>query len=1455
MTGESWQSEPENAGFWDGAKKPVRAEGAKRGWGGKKAETGSAGDASSADGASGGWGDATSQAPIDDPEARRRNSRRRWKWILLSALGAAVVGVIVLVVMLPTIAGWMLPRMVRRAAAARIVGAVEVEEVSLSWGGPQRLGRVRLMEAGESGSAVAEASVSAPVSLLALLRGNYDLGEVEVNAAAAIVRGADGVTNLQRALAEAPNAPPPSGEAARVPASLACVLNVQDVSVKYVDARRPDEAAQIRGMKGTIAARVGEPLAVKLSGAVEGAAKGDGGVVAVNLKAAAWCAEDGEITLKTMKVEGSVIGERVPVAALDVLTGAGGALRRVLGDRMEILVEPKVAGVLRTGGGTVRVKVSTGNAAADVTARLERGVVSAQSAGAIVLRGAGAAEAAREMLARGGVSVSTWPDVRVEVRSVSIPLPTGPDVAVGKVACDVGVEIGAAAGTVGGSGPSGGAARMFTSDPVTLSVVSAELMREIAVEGTGAARIDGQPAGVLAAKATVSDALTASGTPRLDAARLSGAVALRGVATALLEPLAAGSGFVLASDVGPRVDVEIAGSSAGGKPGATVKIASAKVSGSARIAYAPGEIVLEGEGARVVWSGAGAFAARRSAAGDAAAHVVSGAGATARALGEILPVGSATVVLAKASWAEGAAAGKTGAEAVLNALEAAGSVALEGWRVRRGDGAEIPIESAKLTASLERAGALVVGVEARGGREDGGASVESGRSPLAVKIDGRIGVPLKFLAAETIESRLRLGVVSVDASVSGPREVVGLLAPGARAAVEAVASTGMDAGQRAGVSVRAKLVQGGDRLSVEAEAAAGAWRAVIACSAGAGEARITRATVDGMVTDEMLARLGASAGAFAVQAPAKFALALAPVVVPMDAGLVPRADARQALSMSLALPEGVALRVREEAARANPALANLGSGVMVEPTTLSVTAAPAAFAAGGMVEAEFATGLRGGGGSGGGGGGGGARLRTEKPLVMTLERGGEFAVRESAVLICEPDLAWLNRVLAEAQGENAAGRERVRVVTLAPVRIGIERLMMDLGAGAGGPGAETRGGLPRSVSANIEIVSAGFAGVPGGPLRLEGARLETGWSDPGAIDVKTKFAGARLGDGPASGGAELTVRFEGAATRGGVLTPQAARVSAEGALPTLPTAVLALFTAQGPLLAETLGETASVTLRGGRYDAGSQRGSGNVEVVGPRARVTFSGDFDSMQVRATGGLEAMVSEVTPGLSVLLAQRQPVFAVIQKRPGDQPARVKSANLIAPLDGDMSRLDGAATIELGEARLALAPGMARLLKPLAGAGAARLQRFEPMQLVARRGVLEIAPWSFPLEEFTFRTQGTVDLVRRTVNVTTWVPAGALTAETLNSFNQQLSGLTGKSFGAIDEKLLVPLRTRGSLDAPTTTVELDQMALDELKRLAGKTLEDQLKNALTDKVKGLIPGGGNLPGGSGLPVKPPF
>lgn len=336
---------------------------------------------------------------------------------------------------------------------------------------------------------------------------------------------------------------------------------------------------------------------------------------------------------------------------------------------------------------------------------------------------------------------------------------------------------------------------------------------------------------------------------------------------------------------------------------------------------------------------------------------------------------------------------------------------------------------------------------------------------------------------------------------------------------------------------------------------------------------------------------------------------------------------------------------------------------------------------------------------------------------------------------------------------------------------------------------------------------------------------------PGTIGFEVGIADVGRGPGSGQPAVSLRGRVEQLADGAGRLTPDAAAVTMDGTASDLPTALVDAIARQKGTIVEALGPTASMEVRAERFSKSG--GTLSLRAASPRATLALQGRVEDGVFVTYGEPSAQLLEITPGLAGRFIKGLPTVGSIEKRREDGPAMVRMTGMRVPLDGDVSKLNGRVTVNLGTARFQTTEIFGRLLK-LAGGQAAGMagQRIEPFVVNIERGVATYERFTLPLGEFRLQTAGTVDLVRRTLDVHTYIPFGALSEETAKLF--RLPGVGG----LIEASSMMPFRTTGSFESPQTRPDLERFAKEAGKNLIGdpkQILEDPKQ--LEERLRGIF------------------
>jgi len=214
-------------------------------------------------------------APHAAPPSQPRRRARLVKRLLLAFAVLIVVLTGIIGLFGPRIAGALAPAIIESAASKAIRGEVKISSVSLSWGGPQKIESLTLVD--PDGGTVAELSGEADASLLELAFSGGRLGTISLTGKLDIRAGSPGHTNLEAAVeSELPAADipmPPTGVPApprplTVPKNFDVNLVLNGMEVSYTappDASGAQQKFLLKDVNATVQAAAGRPFQFSLS--------------------------------------------------------------------------------------------------------------------------------------------------------------------------------------------------------------------------------------------------------------------------------------------------------------------------------------------------------------------------------------------------------------------------------------------------------------------------------------------------------------------------------------------------------------------------------------------------------------------------------------------------------------------------------------------------------------------------------------------------------------------------------------------------------------------------------------------------------------------------------------------------------------------------------------------------------------------------------------------------------------------------------------------------------------------------------------------------------------------------------------------------------------------------------------------------------------------------------------
>lgn len=555
-------------------------------------------------------------ATTDSPSRPKRRG-------LKIALGVFVAAVL-LVALLPKIAGIFAPGIIGGAASKKLAGTLTVDKVGLSWFGSQKVGPIRLIDPSNPSTPVAVIDVTYDGGLAGLaaagLGSSPNLKTVHIVGNANLVRGTDGRTNLERVMA-GKDAGAPAGPGSSAPASpgqlprglKAHVVFTGDVA--YSDASGQVGNVQIKGITAdaTIGESGGATIDVDaktvMGSAPEGTLKID--AVVKDLTDAA-----GNLQPSKASVDANVESSGLPVAVVDALAGMRGKLVSALGPTLKVSLSAK--GSLANADAKLLAESAGVNASLD--ANITDNVLT--SKGPITINAKGSAvRALTDLDARlrdsgDALSVDTMPDVGVSVDSLKLRLPLdGKPLDLRGGSAVVRITTTQTTGKLKAGTAADAPRNDFSIAPLTATLTAPDLGGEVKLAAATSVTVAGQPGGALNIDLAAAGLLDKDGKPIAGIPpSLKGEAVIKGIATAIAQPFVGAMKLDLPKDIGPTLDAALKASTAGtGKDAAVsidVALAAAKLNSTGSFDLAGGVLKTRGQGFTLRADQAGALAGR-----------------------------------------------------------------------------------------------------------------------------------------------------------------------------------------------------------------------------------------------------------------------------------------------------------------------------------------------------------------------------------------------------------------------------------------------------------------------------------------------------------------------------------------------------------------------------------------------------------------------------------------------------------------------------------------------------------------------------------------------------------------------------------------------------------------------------------------------------------------------------
>lgn len=428
------------------------------------------------------------------------------------------------------------------------------------------------------------------------------------------------------------------------------------------------------------------------------------------------------------------------------------------------------------------------------------------------------------------------------------------------------------------------------------------------------------------------------------------------------------------------------------------------------------------------------------------------------------------------------------------------------------------------------------------------------------------------------------------------------------------------------------------------------------------------------------------------------------------------------------------------------------------------------------------------------------RVRTETPV--------KFAITEEAIALAEPaQILWtvVPEIATRYGFGQPVGAERVHSTEDIEFEIEIDRLSVSRGDGpllAGVFGIDARVEAPRVV---LDVPSEQRALGENVVHTYEPVYLHVvGGADALVIDGKAS---------PAEQGREpltLAVRIETLSDDAGRLAFDLMKIDGQILARETPTAMVDGLLSQKGLMLEVLGPNMTLDIKASDFRPDS--GALTLDLQSTRASGKLVSKMFEGRLIAIEPAELVVREVRPELGSYIGKAVPVIGAVTKGPNDGPAKLTVNTLEVPIfrHSELSRVQDLhmeAVIDLGTARFqtsSVFTGVMKVAQQRTEGGIGR--KMSPINLTVNSGVIKYPRTKIPIGEFTIESAGQIRLTDGYIDVVTYIPMVALTEEGLGRLKTGLTSFLGRQIPIFESLTMAPWRTKGVPGNRKTTVDAE-------------------------------------------------
>ncbi|MBK7406554.1 MAG: hypothetical protein IPJ41_18655 [Phycisphaerales bacterium] len=474
----------------------------------------------------------------------------------------------------------------------------------------------------------------------------------------------------------------------------------------------------------------------------------------------------------------------------------------------------------------------------------------------------------------------------------------------------------------------------------------------------------------------------------------------------------------------------------------------------------------------------------------------------------------------------------------------------------------------------------------------------------------------------------------------------------------------------------------------------------------------------------------------------------------------------------------------------------------------------------------------------------GPRFKTDTPIAVAVNKEAAF-IKDAFTATWTMGPRWANTYMlgATSGSESDGTKPSLAFTEQTPVQLRVSRLAIAMAEGAGPlkPGVFLVDAVARVPDLAAKLSD-------GRPLRFGDLEFRVGRGPtPDQLGFALLLPRMKIADQPESkpSKSQITGRLASFTDEAGHPAFAGARLDLAGGLAPLPTDVIDGLARQNGLLTAALGPTVDFSIDAKGFS--KQGGTLRATAVTPLAKADISGRVDQGLFILDPKLSSVeISQITQEFTKRVVQKAvPVLSSLEKTAADEPARVIFETPIAvPLDGNMDRLNGVLTFDIGTARFATGDIFQKVLAFAQQKTAGEVgRRLPPLKVTMANGLVSYDTFALPFGEFRLETQGYINLSSKArqiregaandpknqlpsgeLEVMTFIPAGAFAAEAVPA-------LSSLPLPIIGQMARLPIRTHGLIASPKNDVATDLVGKEALNELIapGKLLDDGAKGIL--------------------------